>query len=224
LGGSLILGALVKTKMRRLSSEGGISIGGCHGGLTFILLFSISSAIQLSEETSNQVEDDLTRMQRASTGLNHFLRGKKDSEVNNYLDLPPEGPVADRYARSFNHFMRGRRSDPMSLRRLDGFLRGRKAASNMNHFLRGKKSNMNHFLRGRRANMDMFLRGRKSSFNHYLRGKKSNMNHFLRGKKDPTFLDMEEEDLQQPSNPYTYSTEDDLVFEYPDASMTASAE
>ena len=50
------------------------------------------------------------------------------------------------------------------------------------------------------------------------------MNHFLRGKKDPTFLDMEEEDLQQPSNPYTYSTEDDLDFEYPDASMTASAE
>ena len=39
------------------------------------------------------------RMQRASKGLNHFLRGKKDSEVNNYLDLPPEGPVADRYAR-----------------------------------------------------------------------------------------------------------------------------
>ena len=51
LSGSLILGALVKTKMRRLSSEGGISIGGCHGGLTFILLFSISSAIQLSEGT-----------------------------------------------------------------------------------------------------------------------------------------------------------------------------
>jgi len=114
----------------------------------------------------------------------------------------------------------------MSLRRLDGFLRGRKAASNMNHFLRGKKYNMNHFLRGRRANMDMFLRGRKSSFNHYLRGKKSNMNHFLRGKKDPAFLDMEEEDLlgQEPSNHYTYSAGDDLDFEFPDASSTSSAE
>ena len=50
------------------------------------------------------------------------------------------------------------------------------------------------------------------------------MNHFLRGKKDPTFLDMEEEDLQQPSNPYTYLAGDDLDFEYPDASLTASAE
>ena len=68
------------------------------------------------------------------------------------------------------------------------------------------------------------FRGRKSSFNHYLRGKKSNMNHFLRGKKDPTFLDMEEEDLQEPSNPYTYLAGDDLDFEYPDASLTASAE
>ena len=50
------------------------------------------------------------------------------------------------------------------------------------------------------------------------------MNHFLRGKKDPAFLDMEEEDLQEPSNLYSYPGGDDLDFEYPDASLTASAE
>ena len=52
-------------------------------------------------------------MQRASTGLNHFLRGKKDSEVNNYLDLPPVGPVADRYARySSNTITRIKNDNP----------------------------------------------------------------------------------------------------------------
>ena len=114
-------------------------------------------------------------------GMNHFLRGKKDSEIDNFSDTleDPNSVVDHRFARSsFNHFMRGRRGSGTM-----GFLRGKKMT---NHFLRGKKAaGMDHFLRGRKAGLNHFLRGKKSSFNHFLRGKKAQgMNHFLRGKKD----------------------------------------
>ena len=44
--------------------------------------------------------------------MNHFLRGKKDSEVGvvaTATDSLDDGLVDHRYVRSFNHFLRGRR-------------------------------------------------------------------------------------------------------------------
>jgi len=79
-------------------------------------------------------------------GMNHFLRGKKDSEVGaiaTAADSLDDGLVDHRYVRSFNHFLRGKKAPGM-----DHFLRGRKAG--LNHFLRGKKSSFNHFLRGKK--------------------------------------------------------------------------
>lgn len=120
------------------------------------------------------------RVTRGGMGMNHFLRGKKDSELDIFgpadstSDLG-EGLVVEphRYVRSFNHFLRGRRSDLSDRTNLRGFLRGKKAPAGMNHFLRGKKApGMDHFLRGRKAGLNHFLRGKKSSFNHFLRGKK----------------------------------------------------
>jgi len=102
-------------------------------------------------------------------GMNHFLRGKKDSEVGavaTAADSLDDGLVDHRYVRSFNHFLRGRRGVSPNI------FRGKKAPG-MNHFLRGKKApGMDHFLRGRKAGLNHFLRGKKSSFNHFLRGKK----------------------------------------------------
>lgn len=93
-------------------------------------------------------------------GMNHFLRGKKDSEVGavataTAADSLDDGLVDHRYVRSFNHFLRGRRGVSPNI------FRGKKAPG-MNHFLRGKKApGMDHFLRGRKAGLNHFFEREK---------------------------------------------------------------
>merc|ERR1712117_545165 len=201
--------------MRRQSTVGQQLQLRCHHGLTLLLFFTTAStALQIQDLQSDNDDHQanlMARDTRAGSGFQHFLRGKKESELltsgdGNQRPLASAAnqvysgwispPEVSRHVRSFNnHFLRGRRSFPP----LDGVDQeeadeapavDEDESQPLSRNLRSMT--VQGFLRGRKGGMpgvDHFLRGGRggsSGFNHFLRGRRgssSSFNHFMLGRK-----------------------------------------